>query len=279
MGLIEVRAKVNDDARNVPMHSLAGQNGAGTELAADRLFLKEIVRQSTVFNIAFERAWLRAINPATPYQDVEVLADIQSALFAAIITRRILSPEGVKKHPRHDHRADSQRWADERAARLREHLGIRQESPIIAVTDVRNSYEHIDERIDVLTTGGDAASVTDWSISDGTAFNTIRDESGVHHRLRVFYPAGGVLFYDNQLIDLYHLDLEMLALRTSAESGALPALTSAGTSQDWLFGATQVVHLMSPDRVRPRYEDWVRSRTGLGEPISTDFHGAVPSTK
>ena len=158
------------------MYSLTGPNGAGTELAADRLFLKEIVRQATVFNIAFERAWLRAINPATPYQDLEVLADIQSALFAAIITRRVLSPEGVKKHPRHDRRADSQRWADDRAARLRAHLGIRQDSPIFAVTDVRNSYEHIDERIDVLTTGGDAASVTDWSISDGTAFTTLRDE-------------------------------------------------------------------------------------------------------
>jgi hypothetical protein len=117
MGLIEVNAQINDDARSVPMHSLTGPDGAGAELAADHLFLKEIIRQATIFNVAFGRAWRRAVDPATPYQDVEVLADIQSALFAAIITRRILSPEWVKKHPKHDSRTVSQRWANNRALR------------------------------------------------------------------------------------------------------------------------------------------------------------------
>lgn len=269
MGLVEVAANVDRDPRDIPMHSLTGQGGEGRELAVDRLFLKEVVRQTTMFNVAFERAWLRAVDTDTPYQDLLVLADVQSALFAAIITRRILRPERVRKHPQHSNQAASQQYADERGLRLRMQLGINESSPIFAVTDLRNSYEHIDERIDALSLG-DAASLSDWSISDGKGFRTIRESSGVHHRLRVFYPAAGVLFYDDEFIDMYHLDLEMMSLRSQAES-AIDKQSALTSRQSWLFGGSQVVHLVEPKRVQTRHKEWLDARAGLGGPIKTEF--------
>jgi hypothetical protein len=269
MGLIEVVASVDDDPRGIPMHSLAGQGGEGRELAVDRLFLKEVVRQATMFNVAFERAWLRAVDTGTPYQDLLVLADVQSALFAAIIIRRILKPEGVRKHPQHSKQAESQQYADERGLRLRMQLGLNEGSPIFTVRELRNSYEHIDERIDALSLG-DAASVSDWSISDGKGFRTVQESSGVHHRLRVFYPAAGVLFYDDEFIDLYHLDLEMMSVRLQAES-AIDQLSDPASRQPWLFGGSQLVHLVEPKRVQTRHREWMDSRAGLGGPIKTEF--------
>lgn len=270
MSLIEVRAQVDGDPRGIPMNSLAGQGGEGRDLAVDRLFLKEVVRQATMFNVAFERAWLRAVDTGTPYQDLLVLSDLQSALFSAIITRRILKPDPrVMKHPQHTRQAVSQQHADERGLRLRRQLGIEESSPVFTVTDLRNSYEHFDERIDALSLG-DAASVSDWSISDGKGFRTIRESPGAHHRLRVFYPAAGVLFYDDEFIDLYHLDLEMMSLRMRAD-GEIMKQSAVVSRQSWVLGGSQTVHFVEPKTVQTRHEQWMDSRAGLGEPIKTEF--------
>lgn len=276
MGYIEVHASINREPRGFPMHSVIGADEEKTALAADLVFLKELVRQSTIFNRSFERAWARAIDPSTSMQDLEVLSDIQSALFASIIVRRILSPEGVMKHPQHGSRRQSQEYADARASRLTKLLEVAEDSPILAVAGVRNSYEHIDERIDVLT-AGEAASITDWAISDGLGLSTIRGEPGVHHRLRVFYPAGGVLFYDDQLIDLYHLDIEMLALRMIAQP-VIGHLADSAFRETWRFGRSHAVYLIPPEAMPDRYEKWVEARSGLGEPFKTSVPLHIPTT-
>lgn len=266
MGHVEVHACINNATRSTPMHSVRGPDGLQTELASDLIFVKEIVRQATIFNLSFERAWTKGIDPSTPMDDLGVLADIQSGLFAAIITRRILSPERVRKHSHHPAQAVSQAYADSRGARLRALLAIKEGSPILNVTDVRNSYEHIDERIDELTSGP-AASVTDWAISDGLGFKTRVGETEAHHRLRIFYPAGGIVFYDDALIDLYALDLQLLEIRATVAPPVLDHLSAQALLNSWVFGSSQVEHLLPPDNIAERQTQWAEARETLGSPI------------
>lgn len=272
MGYIEVQAVLNQEPRGIPMHSLHGDDEQQSQLAADLVFLKEIMRQAEIFNLSFQRAWTRGINTKTSMHDLQVLADIQSALFASIIIRRILSPEAVRKHPKHASAKATRNYALDRASRLKKHLHLSDDHPILTVAGVRDSYEHIDERIDALTISG-AASITDWVISDGLGFSTIPNKERVHHRLRVFYPGGGVLFYDDQLIDLYALDIELMALRKEASPPVLALLTLEAMSGSWLMGSSVAVHLIPPETVPERYEEWLRCRRKLGE--SVDYRGGL----
>lgn len=125
------------------------------------------------------------------------------------------------RYPHHSTSAESAEYARNRGRGLRELLAIPEDSYLIAVANVRDPFEHIDERLDHLMRD-EVISVSDWYVSDGTVLltpdaETIQSASGMGYGLRMFFPAGGILSFDDQTLDLYLLDLTILGLRKSIE--------------------------------------------------------------
>lgn len=109
-----------------------------------------------------------------------------------------------------------------------------------------------------------ATSVTLWSITDGATLRTVQK---AHHSLRLFYPAGGLLFYDDTMIDLFHLDLELLHLRQASLAAAETRLDAESTGHSWPFGASQAVHVLTEERLAARDDGWRNARADLGYPV------------
>lgn len=238
------------------MRSLKFPSDDATAAAKDSLYVEEVTRQAEIADGAIMSALRRG--PDVDAHDAQVWASLQAALFAAICVVRLLRPVGVRWRPQGGTSAQAQSYSDDRGARLREYLEIPDDSTIFSVAAIRNSFEHFDERVDERMTAG-AVCVSDWYISDGLAAVTSTDgqpPTGVG--LRVFYPTGGLLFFDNEFLDLYAIDIELLNIRISAKT-TMERLKERIKGRG-LFGGQSLRHLLDPGKAIDRTDEWLRVR-------------------
>lgn len=147
--------------------------------------LDELERQAKIFDSSFTDALAAARADDADH----AWRHVQAALFAAIVVQRTIR--------RHD--------------RIRVELGVPTDeaaTPLNAVYRVRNHLEHIDQRFaDVLDRTG-AVMVVDWYLTDGHLVTS--GEGG--HGGRAFSAESGLLFYDDDVLDMFQLDVDMLRL-------------------------------------------------------------------
>jgi hypothetical protein len=247
------------------MRSLKGANQDATEALRLLLYLDEIDRQAMIVNQAFAQAWIGALKREPDNQ--RVWADLQAALFAAVVVERILRPGRV--HARAGkNQAECQMHAQERAETLRVLLDLPTDSTpegaeLVAVSAVRDPLEHIDERIDGLVLQ-DLACISDLYISHGPALRTVPGDC-YQANLRVFVAPIGVVIYDDKLVDMFKVDADLLTLRVDAIPKARATLEQRVRGRN-LFGGGQLVDYsseQSADRVR-RY---LSHRAQKGAPL------------
>ncbi|GIJ29500.1 hypothetical protein Vqi01_46620 [Micromonospora qiuiae] len=119
---------------------------------------------------------------------------------------------------------------------------------------------------------GGVTCISDWYISDGTALISPPASNGQTHAvgLRVFYPAGGILYFDSEALDLFALDIALLDLRNQIaekQKELAAAIRGRGT-----FGNHVLVQLAAPEVAARRHREWrdVRAAALAGLAAATD---------
>lgn len=200
------------EEKRLPLVSIGFQTDEAREAATDCYYLEEIDRQAelAINSIYLAVMWGRE----TKYpRDPKVWGAFQTALFAVICIARLLNPVPVRRYPGMT-QADSQDFADKRGEKLRDALGVEDDCHILDVKDVRDAYEHYDEYFDRhLVNGGECFS--DWYITDRNILKTPsgRGAPSKAVSIRVFYPAGGILFFEDRMLYLFELEVELIELR------------------------------------------------------------------
>lgn len=209
--------------RRVPIQSVVGENAEETNYLRLLFCLGEIERQAEIFN----RSLASAVSTALDRDDVdEVWQHIQSALFAAIIVRRFLAygephafPGAGSKAQRKQRAQKALNW---RVAELRNSLEIFddiKDNPLFKVKGIRNSLEHIEERIDAAFANSGTQCISDWYLADGVFLSSLEEvakRSGSAGGMRGFDPESGFLMFDREPFNLFALDIEMLKMRHNA---------------------------------------------------------------
>jgi hypothetical protein len=245
--------------RPIPARSVHFEDAASCEAARDLVFVDELVRQAEIATHNIAEAWKRGLRTEDQH-DRQTWALLQGALFAAIIVVRILKPRRVHAYSGLSQK-DSQKVADSRGARLRDLLEIDKDSDIFSVEAVRNSFEHFDHRLEERLVAG-VHTLSDWYVTDGTAFMTPEQPDGPDSvGLRVFFPAGGDLYFDRQVLDLFALDIALLDLRQQALAARQRLKTQVRGRGHFVCHPK---HLMTAEDARRRREEWLRVRTGAG---------------
>jgi hypothetical protein len=245
--------------RPTPVQSLHYEDAASSEAARDLVFLDELDRQAEIATHNITDAIERGLH-VEHVRDRQTWSLLQGALFAAMIVARILKPRDVRSYPGLSDK-ESREYAERRGKRLRSLLEIDKNSALFKVEIVRNSFEHFDHRLEERFIAG-AQSLSDWYITDGTAFMTPERPNGpTSVGLRVFFPAGGELYFDRERLDLFALDIALLDLRQQV-------LTARQRLKAQLRGRGLFVghpyHLMTAEAVRSRREQWLRLRAEAG---------------
>lgn len=253
--------------KRIPIQSVAGADTSETDLLKLLFCLVEIERQAEIFNCSLEDA----IHAALEVDEVDdVWRHIQSALFAAIIVRRFISPGDPRPFEGTGSRAERKRRAraaqDWRITNLRQLLGISDESadnPLFQVKEVRNSLEHIEERIDAAYDSAGTVSISDWYLADGLFIASLEEaggELGSAGGMRGFDPESGLLMFDREAFSLFALDIEMLKMRHNAREAQIELMTKR--RERATFGNLQLRPSRgsgSPQLI----EKWRRQRTEL----------------
>lgn len=225
------------------MTSVVGSGEPGSaQAAADLWFLTVLGEQARLALSHLLQVWQwegdppdTAIWRTGEVAEEVVWGDLQGALFAGILIDRILRAPRPK--PR-DGGSGVQRW--ERANRLRSLLEVPDDSQLLKVAAVRNSMEHLDERMDRVIADRRIASVTDAAISQGGLwFKSVdaeaiaEDETAMRHvAMRIFSPEMGLLIYDEDHIDLWAWEAALHGLLSQirgAQDGVVSALRAERT--------------------------------------------------
>lgn len=165
--------------------------------------------------------------------------------------------------------AEAKKIANDRAIRLRRYVDLpdpaETNSPIYDVREVRDAMEHIDERWDRVTHGADPASVADWYVSAGLLLlaPTSGEQTQTPRGLRAFVPEAGTLFFGATSLDMFRLDLDMLALRNNIEDARAASL---GPRQGrFTFSDLEVFEHLDEASRKAALVNWDREReTRLG---------------
>ncbi len=248
--------------RPVRVASLGQQTAEGRQAARDNFYFDELERQAHLANWQLGQAFLASMHRNSLY-DFMAWAHLQGAMFAAIVVQRLLDPKGVRQYPHHASHGESKRTAKERAARLRKTLEIPDDSPLLTVSKVRDSFEHFDERLDIATRPG-VISVSDWYISDSTMMRSATFGDAIALGLRCYVPSAGLLYYDDEPLDLFVLDDALYDLRDKI--GEARRQAQGRPDGAVLFRTGQLVQL-SPEIITERFQAWLDSRVERGEPI------------
>ncbi|MEU7934473.1 hypothetical protein [Micromonospora echinofusca] len=237
----------------MPLATVDFPSEESKEAAKKALYVDELDRQARMGSDGIKLAVDRGLATEDP-RDSEVWSALQSALFASIVVARTLQPTTKGKYQGLTN-AQTKQYAEARGAGLRMLLGIEDSSPLFSVTGVRNAFEHYDERLDEHLANG-VTCMSDWYISDGTALVTPPRSNGQPQAvgLRVFYPAGGLLYFDSQALDLFALDIALLDLRNQiAEKRTELAAAVRGRGT---FGSHVLVQLTAPEVAAQRQREW-----------------------
>lgn len=200
--------------RRIPLQSVTGDNLRETKRLHDLFYLGELERQADIFMRSFTDA-MRAVDAD---DQLDVWRHLQAALFAGIIANRL-----VRARNRYQVSNELTRLViNRRAARLRHLVGLVEEdgsnSPILTLYDVRNSVEHIDERIDIALAAPTIESLSDCYLSDGLLVVSPEDATPRTDAsgLRAFNPETGLLHFDRRSLNMFVLDLHMITLLHNA---------------------------------------------------------------
>ncbi len=203
--------------RRIPIRSVVGPTPAATEALRLACYVREVERQA----LAYCDSWGEAQDAARAGEVETTWHRLQGALFAAIIVSRLVTtPADVRGWPA-IHKADGKRLAqaaaEKRVTALRKELRL-PDQPGGMVLDqvkvVRDSLEHVDQRLDHTLSLPNVHSLADWYLSDGLILVSEYDgaPSPQPPGQRAFFPEGGLLFFDNERLDLLTLEVEMLGL-------------------------------------------------------------------
>ena len=245
----------------IPLSSVGFDNPEAKEAAIERYYLNEIDRQAEIAALNINSAVMAGCRTRNPH-DPLVWSALQSMMFSTICILRLLDPRSVYDAYPGMSKSASLRHAKARGKRLRELLEIGDDSFILKVDAVRNAFEHYDEHIDSRFVGG-AYSLTDWYITDGHAFKTppkFGAQPAGAVGMRVFFPAGGMLYFDDEELDLFELELDLLEIRRLIPL-KLEELSAQFKGMRALFGGHHAVVLMSAEHVQYRFNEWQRLRS------------------
>lgn len=262
-----------DRRRRIPLHLIAGSTEEHTAALRLDVLLREVDRQADLFN----RSSVDALRAAGADDPDDVWRHIQSALFAAIVVYRLLTND--KPWREHvgwtkEQAVEAAKW---RVAELRRALMLPDRGvdwPIYKVTKIRDSLEHIDERLDRAVRSPGVHSISDWYLSDGYFMLSPRIdgaevEPGVLAGLRAFWPEAGLLLFDRTELDLFGLDVEMLKLRNNIKE-ARNELPSGGSGRQ-RYGGGQIVPV-DQEVARERFRRWITER----EEVASEFGERIP---
>ncbi|GIE32271.1 hypothetical protein Ait01nite_053160 [Actinoplanes italicus] len=186
-------------------------------------YLGEVERQAEIFNEEIEDA----IGSALREDDsVRVWRHLQAAMFAGIVVSRMVTlgpdpkPDGWPG-TKSEGRKAAKMAAEWRVRELRRVLALPDSEDgtlIYKVKTLRDSLEHIDERMDLALYSTNVPSISDWYLSDGHFLGPAEDVDGNETLagLRAFFPEGGVAIFHKTLFDVFLLDIDMLRLRHNA---------------------------------------------------------------
>jgi hypothetical protein len=251
-----------EDVRAIPTHAYRGATPDATAALRDLLYLDEVERQARIFTSSFAEA----MDAALVRDDAEeTWRQLQSAMFAAIVVNRLLDARGQHRGWNGVSNAEAERIAKARAERLRQLLLIpdpsSEVSPVYAVRNVRDSMEHIDQRLDRVSQDADkAGGVSDWYLSDGRLLVTRQVDFPEHVPLglRAFVPTSGMIFFNDSSLSLFALDLDMLALQhhvNEARKGMVGRLRGGNS-----FGGSQLVEFSDRESRLRALVAWERER-------------------
>jgi len=241
------------EQKRIPISTIAFDNPNAREAAVDCIYLQEIDRQAELAIAAIQLAVMRGRDTRDPH-DPKVWGALQNSLFAAICIHRILKPARVKGcYPGLNSHQESQDFADARGARLRKILDVADDSYILEVDEVRNEYEHYDESFDKKVTGG-AECFSDWYITDQAVLRTPDDPSPTAVGLRVFFAAGGILYFEDKELMVFELQVELIELRAKLASAIRE--TRKRVRGRGRFGGHNLHPLMTEARIGQRFDQW-----------------------
>jgi hypothetical protein len=244
-------------SRRIPLQSVRGADEETTDLLRLVFYLVEVERQAEVFNLSFADAMKYGLETGA---STETWRHLQSAMFAAIVVNRMVSRE-QRPHPwpgKHGEgarklAADAAKW---RASKLRALLGLSDsdgDAPIFSVRKIRDSLEHVDERLDMALHSG-VFSLSDWYVSNGWLLVSVEQSAVVSPKagLRAFCPEAGLVFFDRDTLDMFKLDRDMLGLRHNAREAQQELIDQLRGRQQ--FGGDAQVVQVAPslwDRRKP----------------------------
>jgi hypothetical protein len=251
-----------DQRRRIPTRAYKGETLDCTAALRECVYLDELERQARIFTRSFSEAMTAAL---VADDAEECWRQIQSSMFAAIVVNRLVDATGAGRARRGVSKDQARGIAEDRAARLRELVSLpppdEATSPIYAVRDIRDSMEHIDERLDRVTHGDDSrGGGSDWYLSDGHMAVTLSQDfpESTPLGLRSFIPTAGLLFFNDLHLNMFQLDLDMLALQhniNEAREGLAPRLTGRKT-----YGGSQVVEFSDAASRRSALDTWQAER-------------------
>ena len=260
-----------------PVEPFRGATPEITEAIRDRRYLREISRQAAIFNASFAQA----MEAADCHSLDDCWRHLQGALFAGIIVNRLISPSRTQRGWPGTPRGQAQQIAQDRACRLRELLSLpdpaEETTPLFSVWRVRDSLEHIDERLDRVLCDEAEGGISDWYLSDGRLLARMPTDGTpdpLPLGMRVFVPRAGLLLFNMQLLSMFQLDVDMLTLRL--ESRRADQQLASRISGRLQYGGTQLIELQIPagDAALEAWRTRRRDRLELLEQQSGD--GARP---
>jgi hypothetical protein len=200
----------------LPLRLFAGETPEVTAALRSSYYLDEVDRQAAIFNASF----LDAMNAALADETESCWRHLQSALFAAIVVNRLIDPRPNQRGWSQVPAAEAQSLAQARGQRLRELRWLPdpsdQSTPLYTVSKVRDSMEHIDERLDRVLHDDAETSVSDWYLSDGHLMVRLPgagESDPTPAGMRTFVPRTGRLYFNAQALDMFVLDRDMVTLR------------------------------------------------------------------
>lgn len=205
------------EGRRIPIRSAVGPTPTATEALRLACYLRETERQS----LAYCESWVEAQEAAGSGDADATWRRLQGAMLSAVIVSRLVRPGQVRAWPaasKADGKRLAQAAADQRASALRQTLHLPDQVGAMVldkVKTVRDSLEHVDERIDYALSLPNVRMLTDWYLTDGLII--VSGYAGAPGGpqppgQRAFYPEAGLLFFDNERVDLLTLEVEMLKL-------------------------------------------------------------------
>ena len=256
--------------RRIPLQSVRDSDPEVTEKLRLLFYLSELERQAEIYNGAVEAA----IDEWRGNGELKAIwRHLQAALFAAVVVNRIVCntnptaqgwPSATEAESKASKKAAA-KMAKWRVRELRRILSLPSDSkatPIYTVGEVRNSLEHIDERIDLALNVVGVASLADFYVSDGTFFVSPEGSDAIPHKagLRALHPESGSLFFDRDQLPFLYLDLEMRKLRHNARE-AQSELIAELDGRRQFGGDLQLARV--PERLFDRLADWEKQKGEL----------------